>query len=164
MIRKTDKNLLKWIHGNIINFEDENDESGLSWNSTNEDAKKFLHSIPQKERVQKFGFYSTNSHFILIKDFDDIETCLKNGSISKRSCSSIYRWNSEKGLTNWDMDDVKEVLSPKIIEYKSSEQNYFRETLKQFLEMGLLENINPEVKTDIIYKVTEKGKRIIEGK
>ena len=56
MIRKTDKNLLKWIHDNIINFEDENDFSGLTWNSTHEDAKKFLHSIPQKERVQKFGY------------------------------------------------------------------------------------------------------------
>lgn len=164
MIRKTDKNLLKWIHGNIINFEDENDESGLSWNSTNEDAKKFLHSIPQKERVQKFGFYSTNSHFILIKDFDDIETCLKNGSISKRSCSSIYRWNSEKGRDNWNMDDVKEVLNPRIVEYKSSQQNYFRDTLNQLLEMGLIKRINLEVKTEIDLRVTEKGKRILKGK
>ena len=164
MIRKTDNDLLKWIHDNIIDFEDENDCSGLTWNSTKEDAKKFLHSIPQKERVQRFGFYSTNSYFILVEYFDDIEACLKNGSLSKRSCSSIYRWNSEKGRDNWNMDDVKEVLNPGIVEYKSSEQNYFRDTLNQLLEMGLLKRINPEVKTEMDLRVTEKGKRILEGK
>ena len=118
----------------------------------------------QKERVQRFGFYSTNSYFILVEYFDDIEACLKNGSISKRSCSSIYRWNSEKGRDNWNMDDVKEVLNPGVVEYKSSEQNYFRDTLNQLLEMGLLKRINPEVKTEMDLRVTEKGKRILEGK
>ena len=164
MIRKTDNDLLKWIHDNIIDFEEENDCSGLTWRSTKEDAQKFLHSIPQKERVQRFGFYSTNSYFILVEDFDDIEFCLKNGSLSKRSCSSIHRWNSEKGRDKWNMDDVKEVLNPGIVEYKSSEQNYFRDTLNQLLEMGLLKRINPEVKTEMDLRVTEKGKRILEGK
>ena len=62
------------------------------------------------------------------------------------------------------MDDVKEVLNPGIVEYKSSEQNYFRDTLNQLLEMGLLKRIKPEVKTEMDLRVTEKGKRIIEGK
>ena len=62
------------------------------------------------------------------------------------------------------MDDVKEVLNPGIVEYESSEQNYFRDTLNQLLEMGLLKRIKPEVKTEMDLRVTEKGKRIIEGK
>lgn len=163
MIRKNSKNLIEWIYEYVIDFTAESDTSGLTWNSTPDDAKKFLHSIPQKERVQEYGFYSTNSHFILIIDFDDIEVCLKNGSLSKRSCSSIYRWNSEKGRDNWNMDDVKEVLSPKIVEYKSSEQNYLSDTLTQLFELGLIKRINLEVKTELDLRVTEKGKRILEG-
>lgn len=161
MIRKTDRNLLKWIHDNIIDFEDENDFSGLTWNSTHEDAKKFLHSIPQKERVQKFGFYSTNSHFILVEDFEDIEVCLKNKSISQRSCSSIYRWNSEKGRENWNMEDVKEALGLGTMEYKITKHNYLYNTLRQLLDMELIECVNPEVKTGRMYKITEKGERIL---
>lgn len=164
MIRKNSKDLIGWVYEHVIDFTAENDTSGLTWNSTPADAKKFLHSIPQKERVQRFGFYSTNSHFILVEYFDDIEVCLKKGSISKRSCSSIYRWNSEKGRDNWNMDDVKEVLNPGIVEYKSSEQNYFRDTLNQLFEMGLIKRINLELKTEIDLRVTEKGKRILEGK
>lgn len=50
-----------------------------------------------------------------------------------------------------------------ILEYKISKQNYFHGTLKQLLEMVLIERINPEVKTDMAYKVTEKDKRILGG-
>ena len=44
MIRKNDRNLLQWICENVVDFEDENDESGLTWNSTHEDALKFMSS------------------------------------------------------------------------------------------------------------------------
>ena len=58
MIRKSNKNLLNWIYEYIIDFTDEKDVSGLTWTSTHDEALKFLHSIPQKERVQRYGFYS----------------------------------------------------------------------------------------------------------
>ena len=67
MIRKNSKDLIGWVYEHVIDFTAENDTSGLTWNSTPAEAKKFLHSIPQKERVQRFGFYSTNSHFILVE-------------------------------------------------------------------------------------------------
>ena len=64
-------------------------------------------------------------------DFDDIEACLKNRTISERSCSSIYRWNSEKGRENWNMEDVKEALGLGTMEYRSFKHNYLYNTLKQ---------------------------------
>ena len=162
MIRKTDKDLLKWVYDNIVNFEDENDDSGLTWNSTREDAKKFLYSIPKKERVQKFGFYSTKSHFIFVVDFTDIKYCLKYGLISEKSCKPIYRWNSEVGRENWDMDDVREVLEPRPKGYRGNRQNFLYNTLKNLIELGVIECINPEVKTGKMFKLTQKGERILE--
>ena len=47
MIRKNSKNLIEWVYENIVDFTDENDTSTLTWNSTQEDARRFLQSIPQ---------------------------------------------------------------------------------------------------------------------
>ncbi|WP_304047129.1 hypothetical protein [Methanobrevibacter gottschalkii] len=42
MIRKTDSSLLNWIYKHVVDFTDENDKSGLSWNSTNDEALRFM--------------------------------------------------------------------------------------------------------------------------
>lgn len=65
MIRKNSKNLIEWVYENIVDFTDENDTSTLTWNSTQEDARRFLQSIPQKERVQKYGFFPAVHIFFL---------------------------------------------------------------------------------------------------
>ena len=87
MIRKSNKNLLNWIYEYIIDFTDEKDVSGLTWTSTHDEALKFLHSIPQKERVQRYGFYSSHSIFFLVDSLDEITEVLKNGFISQRTCN-----------------------------------------------------------------------------
>ena len=43
-------------------------------------------------------------------------------------------------------------------------QNHISNTLRQLKEHELVECINPEVKTEMDLRVTEKGKRILEGK
>ncbi len=161
MIRKKDRNVLDWIHRYVVDFDDENDESGLSWESTHEDALKFLHSIPIKERVQKFGFYSTNGYFLRVEDFDDIAVCLKKGFISKNTCKIIYQWNSKIGNEKWNMDDVDRVLNPNVRTYRSRTQNFLYNTLQQLIDMEVMECINPEVKTGRLYRLTDKGERIL---
>ena len=42
MIRKTDSSLLNWIYKHVVDFTDENDKSGLTWNSTNDEALRFM--------------------------------------------------------------------------------------------------------------------------
>ena len=162
MIRKIDRNLLKWIQENITDFEDKNDESGLSWDSTHKDALEFLHSIPKKERVQKFGFYSSRIHFFLVEDFDDIKYCLKKGLLSEKTCSIIYQWNREVGRENWNMDDVNELLNPKVRGYRSRTKNFLYSTLEQLMDLGVMECVNPEVETGKLFKLTEKGERILK--
>lgn len=46
MVRKSNNDLLNWIYEYILDFTDENDTSGLSWESTHKEALNFLHSIP----------------------------------------------------------------------------------------------------------------------
>lgn len=86
MIRKTNKDLLNWIYKYVVDFTEENDTSKLTWESTQEDALRFLHSIPQKERVQEYGFFSGHSHFFLVKTFEDIQEGLEKGFISELTC------------------------------------------------------------------------------
>ena len=109
MIRKNSKNLIEWVYENIVDFTDENDTSTLTWNSTQEDARRFLQSISQKERVQKYGFFSSRSHFFLVESFDDVKQVLEKGFISEMTCEKIYRWNSEVERENWNMTDVRGV-------------------------------------------------------
>ena len=59
------------------------------------------------------------------------------------------------------MEDVKEALGLGTMEYKISKHNYLYNTLRQLLDMELIECVNPEVKTGRMYKITEKGERIL---
>ncbi|MCI6994008.1 hypothetical protein [uncultured Methanobrevibacter sp.] len=54
---------MNWIYNYVLYSTDENNTSTLTWNSTQKDAWRFLQSIPQKEMVQKYGFFSSRSHF-----------------------------------------------------------------------------------------------------
>ena len=53
MIRKTDSSLLNWIYKHVVDFTDENDKSGLTWNSTNDEALRFMNRIPKKSKSSK---------------------------------------------------------------------------------------------------------------
>ncbi|WP_458402747.1 hypothetical protein [Methanobrevibacter sp.] len=159
MIRKSNENLLKWIYKYIIDFTNENDVSGLTWESTHKEALKFLHSVPQKERVQRYGYNSTHSHFYLTDSFDDIKEGLEKGLISEETCKIIYRWNSNVERNNWDMDDVKEVLYPNA-RPDGKRQKFVSNTLSLLKELGLIECINPEAKHGKLFRLTEKGEEI----
>ena len=111
MIEKTDKYLLTWIYELVLDFEAEDDESGLTWDSTHEEALAFLNSIPQKERVQKYYFYGTRTHFFVVDVFCDVENALKAGILSDSVCRQIIKWNHEAGHDDWDMSDVYAVLN-----------------------------------------------------
>ncbi len=160
MIRKTNKNLLNWIYEYIIDFTDENDTSGLTWTSTHDDALKFLHSIPQKERVQRYGFYSGHSIFFLVDSLDEITEVLKSGFISKRTCNVIYNWNLDAGRENWNMVDVNAIFLQDEISNNRTKQKYISNPLNKLKELGLVECINPEAKRGKLYRLTEKGEEI----
>ena len=159
MIRKSNKNLLNWIYEYIIDFTDEKDVSGLTWTSTHDEALKFLHSIPQKERVQRYGFYSSHSIFFLVDSLDEIIEVLKNGFISQRTCNIIYNWNLEVGRENWDMDDVMYALYPALGRHIS--RNFFYATIKNLVDLGVMECVNPETEHGRMYIITEKGERVL---
>ena len=52
MISKTDTSLLNWIYKHVIDFTDENDNSGLTWESTNKEALSFMNGIPKKLAIR----------------------------------------------------------------------------------------------------------------
>ncbi|MDO5815456.1 MAG: hypothetical protein Q4Q18_07445 [Methanobrevibacter sp.] len=158
MIRKTDENLLNWIYEHIIDFTDENDTSGLTWESSRVDAAKFLHSIPQKERVQKYGFCSGHAHFYLTDSFADIEEGLEKGFISEGTCRIIYNWKREVRRETWNMEDVLEVLYPETPEDERIRPLYPSVDFRNLLEMGLLEWVTTEDENEKIVRVTEKAK------
>ena len=160
MIRKNNKNLLDWIYENIIDFTDENDTSTLTWQSTQKDALRFLQDIPQKERVQKYGFFSCRSHFFLVESFDDIRKVLERGFISEMTCQKIYRWNSEVARENWDMDDVKRVLYPNDALDDGIEQKFLSNTMLKLIKLGLLESVNTEEEHGRLFRLTDKGEEI----
>ena len=110
MIRKNSKDLLEWIYEHVTDFTAENDESGLSWESTYEDARSFLASIPRKEKVQKYGIYASRLHFYEVVDFADIEDGIRKGYLSEVVCREIYRGNKKVGRENWNMHDVRAVM------------------------------------------------------
>lgn len=158
MIQKSDKNLLKWIYEYIIDFTDENDTSGLTWESSHKEALKFLHSIPKKERVQKYGYNSTRFHFYLADSIEDIKEGIEKGFISEETCKLVHRWNLAAGRENWDMDDVKSAFYPNFNYGKK--QKFVSNTLKLLKELGLIECINPEAKHGKLFRLTEKGEEI----
>lgn len=83
MIKKTDSSLLNWIYKHVVDFTLEDDESGLSWESTNKEALSFMHQIPKKEKVQKYGVYAAQSYCLqwmnsmMLKRVWRKECCLK---------------------------------------------------------------------------------------
>ena len=93
MIRKTDSSLLNWIYKHVVDFTDENDKSGLTWNSTNDEALRFMNWIPKKVKVQKYGVYAGKSYLFVVDEFDDLEEGLKRGLISEKTCRLIHTWN-----------------------------------------------------------------------
>ena len=110
MIRKNDDNLLNWIWELVTDFEDEFDESGLSWDSTHKEALAYLNSIPQKDKVNVYGIYSTRTHFIVVDVFYDIEMALKDGIISEDTCRRILSMANDASSWDWDMSDVEVVV------------------------------------------------------
>lgn len=160
MIRKNSKNLIEWVYKNIVDFTDENDTSTLTWNSTQKDALKFLHSIPQKERVQKYGFFSCHSHFFLVESFDDIKEVLERGFISELTCKKIYRWNSEVERENWNMTDVRGVLYPDAALDDGTEEKFLSNMMLRLLNEGLLEYVNIEKEHKKMFILTEKGEDV----
>lgn len=160
MIRKTDENLLNWIYEYVIDFTDENDTSGLTWESSRADAAKFLHSIPQKERVQKYGFSSGHAHFYLTDSFADIEEGLEKGFISEETCRIIHKWKREARRETWNMEDVREILYPEAPEEERIRPLFPSVDFRHFIEMGLLEWVKTEDENEKIVRVTEKAKAI----
>ena len=111
MIRKNNKNIMEWIYENILDFTAENDTSGLNWDSTPEDVRKFLSPVSRKERVQKYGIFASRLHYYATIEFDDIEDGIKKGYLSEHTCSLICYWNKCGGHENWNMDDVRAVIN-----------------------------------------------------
>ena len=110
MIRKNDEDLLNWIYELVTDFEDEYDESGLSWDSTHEEALAFLNSISQKDKVNIYGIYSTRTHFIVVDVFCDIELALNECVITEDTCRRILSMGYDSDLWDWDMSDVEAVI------------------------------------------------------
>lgn len=109
MIRKNSTDLLNWIYDLVVDFEDENDDSGLSWDSTHEEALAFLNSISQKDKVNIYGIYSTRTHFIVVDVFYDIEIALQSGVISEDTCKRLLSMGNDSDSWDWDMSDVRAV-------------------------------------------------------
>lgn len=160
MIKKTSDNLMNWIYKHVIDFTDENDKSGLSWNSTNKEALRFISRIPRKERVQKYGIYSSKTHLLAVTEFDDIKEGLEKGYLSEDVCKLIFRWNKQVGRENWDMADVRAILYPAL--GRHVHRNFLYTTIKQLVDYGVMECINPKEEHGKLYRLTEKGERVLE--
>ena len=104
MIEKKSEELLIWTDELVIDTEENNID-------TNEKAKEFLDSIPQKQRVQDWGFYAMRNHYIITDVFCDIEESLKQNLISVDTCYKIYLWNKQANMEYWNMDDVYGVVN-----------------------------------------------------
>ena len=58
-----------------------NDNLGLSWESTNKEALRFMNHIPKKVKVQKYGIYSAKSYLFVVDEFDDIKEGLERSAV-----------------------------------------------------------------------------------
>ena len=159
MIKKTDSSLLNWIYKHVVDFTLENDESGLSWNSTNQEALSFMNKIPKKEKVQKYGVYAAKSYLFVVDEFDDVKEGLEKGVLSEKTCKMIHTWNSEVGRENWDMDDVMYALYPAFGRHIS--RNFFYAAMKDLVDLGVIECVNPKEIHGRMYIITEKGERVL---
>lgn len=163
MIRKSNKELLNWIYKYVIDFTDESNSSELTWESTHDEALKFMHSLPQKERVQKYGFFSSRTHFFLVDSFDEITEVLLKGFISEDTCKLIYKWNSEIERENWDMNDVKKLLYPDVEPDSGINRKYVFNMFYQLQRQNLIECVNPEAEHGKLFRLTEKGEELFGG-
>ena len=92
-------------------------------------------------------------------EFDDIKEGLQKGALSEKTCKMIYTWNSEIGRENWDMDDVMYALYPALGRHIS--RNFFYATIKNLVDLGVMECVNPETEHGRMYIITEKGERVL---
>ena len=157
MIKKTDSSLLNWIYKHVVDFTSENDKSGLTWNSTNTEALWFMNRIPKKVKVQKYWVYAGQSYLFVVDEIYDLEEGLKRGLISEKIYKQIYTWNSEVGRDNWDMDDVMHALYPAFGRHIS--RNFFYAAIKELVDLGVIECVNPNEIHGRMYIITEKGER-----
>ena len=79
--------------------------------------------------------------------------------LSEKTCKMIYTWNSEIGRENWDMDDVMYALYPALGRHIS--RNFFYATIKNLVDLGVMECVNPETEHGRMYIITEKGERVL---
>lgn len=82
---------------------------------------------------------------------------MEKGFISEERCKVIYRWNSEIGRENWDMNDVMRVLYPERVYDEGTNQKYVYNPFDRFKKIGIVECVNPDAKEEKLYKFTEKG-------
>lgn len=160
MIPKNDENLLEWIFENATDFTDENNTSTLIWASTNKEALRFIRNIPQRERVRKYGIYYSRKYLFRVAEFDDIGEGLEKGVLSENICRTICAWNREAGRENRDMSYVGAVLYPAFERYVR--KNYLYVILKNPVDPGVLECLNPKVEHCKLYRITEKGEIVLE--
>ncbi len=118
-----------------------------------------MNRIPKKVKVQKYGVYACQSYLFVVDEFDDLEEGLKRGLISEKICKQIYTWNSEVGRDNWDMDDVMHVLYPAFGRHIS--RNFFYAAIKELVDLGVIECVNPNEIHGRMYIITEKGERVL---
>ena len=159
MIRKTDSSLLNRIYKYVVDFTLENDKSGLTWDSTNKEALSFMNSIPKKEKVQKYGIYAAKSYLFVVDEFDDVKEGLEKGVLSEKTCKMIYTWNNEVGRENWDMYDVMHALYPAFGRHIS--RNFLYASIKELVDLGVIECVNPKEIHGRMYIITEKGERVL---
>ena len=92
-------------------------------------------------------------------EFEDIEEGLKRGLISEKTCKLIHSWNKEIGRENWDMDDVMYALYPAFGRHIS--RNFLYAAIKNLVDLGVMEYVNPEKEHGRMYIITEKGERVL---
>lgn len=159
MISKNDTSLLNWIYKYVVDFTADDDTSCLTWESTNKEALSFVNSIPKKERVQEYGIYAGKNYLFAVVEFDDLEEGLKEGVISEKTCRLIHAWNKEVGRENWDMDDVMYALYPALGRHMS--RNFLYANIKNLVDLGVMECVNPDTEHGRMYIITEKGERVL---
>ena len=68
-----------------------------------------MNSIPQKDKINIYGIYSTRTHFIVVDVFYDIEMALKECVISEDTCRRILNMANDTDSWDWDMSNVRAV-------------------------------------------------------
>ena len=117
-------------------------------------------SIPKRNRVQKYGFYSLTDYFCLVESSDDIKYCLENDLISKETCSQIYKWNKQIRREKWNMEDIEDILCKNFRNCMS--RNFFYSNIKNLIELGVIEFVSYDAENGRLLRVTEKGEMVLK--